>query len=211
MNRRTFLYTLCLLPTATDLIETEGRIPKEPLEWSTELIVGMILAVLIWINNRQHASLLAQVRSDSLTGLLNRRAFGDEFRRECARSRRFGQPLTLLFLDVDDFKEINDTLGHTEGDRVLIALGEVLRMCTRKYVDTVFRLGGDEFAVLLPGGALDEGYALCERIREAVTAWDFDGLTIGVSVGAAQLSAQETDLQFLHRADKEMYRDKRAA
>jgi diguanylate cyclase (GGDEF)-like protein len=128
-------------------------------------------------------------RRDSVTGCFNRRAFYELFAREADRSRRLRHGLTLLFLDVDRFKTINDTLGHEAGDRVLQQLAARLQSAVRE-TDLVFRWGGEEFIVLAPHTAPADGRLLAERVRAAVEQGSFVPLNsrapvhVTVSLGA---------------------------
>jgi diguanylate cyclase (GGDEF)-like protein len=157
--------------------------------------------------------LVHQAYHDSLTGLANRVLFRERLERAVVRHRRDGQPMALLFIDIDDFKLVNDRLGHTIGDRLLGAVGERLglRACPGA---TVARLGGDEFAVLLedhPVPAETVGERLLEMLR-APFPIDDHKISIGASVGVVQPDANEVRLtadSLLRRADAAMYVGKR--
>ena len=149
---------------------------------------------------------------DGLTGLANRRMFTDQLRRLVAQARRSGQPLYLLLIDLDHFKQINDTLGHDAGDAVLCAVAQRLEAAVRTN-DLVARLGGDEFAVLLPGGTPEAVQTVCGRILDSLAAEPLDGTTPlpGASVGAATLATSELDPERLTKAaDVALYEAKRA-
>ncbi|MBI4602870.1 MAG: GGDEF domain-containing protein [Planctomycetes bacterium] len=111
-------------------------------------------------------SILSYVNVDEVTAVYNRRYFNETLVHEVRRARRYGNPLSLLIVDIDDFKLVNDAWGHLEGDAVLRRLGRLLRENTRQ-TDSVCRFGGDEFALLLPEASGAEAYALAERIRRA--------------------------------------------
>ena len=150
---------------------------------------------------------------DSLTGLPNRTLFGDRVRQAIAAAERHGQSLAVMLLDLDRFKQINDTLGHATGDRLLQAIGPRLVGALRKS-DTLARLGGDEFAVLLPPAVdFERATASAERLSESlVEPITVDGmnLELGVSVGVALYPEHGTDLDTLLRnADVAMYKAKR--
>ena len=147
-------------------------------------------------------------RVDPLTGLLNRRMLAETMQREIRVAERNGKPLSLIYFDLDRFKQINDQFGHERGDEVLKGIGEALHEVSRN-VDLCFRLGGDEFCVILSDSTEDEARQVyCERLRRLV-AERLDGLTL--SVGIAQTGPDEygdpDDL--LNRADKAMYEAKR--
>jgi diguanylate cyclase (GGDEF)-like protein len=133
------------------------------------LSVAALLAalVLIWSRNDRMQELRRQASHDSLTGLKNRRRFEEELRAELARSGRYAVPGALLMLDLDHFKQVNDTLGHPAGDRVIAEIAEAMRGRARE-TDVLARLGGDEFAVILPRCSLTEAQAVAAEIATAV-------------------------------------------
>jgi diguanylate cyclase (GGDEF)-like protein len=144
---------------------------------------------------------------DGLTRLYNRRHFHLKLEEEAARARRQHHPLTLVVLDVDALKRINDTRGHVEGDAVLVGLAGVLESLLRHQVDIPFRLGGDEFAALLIETTADAGVAVAERIRGAVLHLGDASFTL--SIGIASLEGDEDSDTLLRRADHALYRSKR--
>jgi diguanylate cyclase (GGDEF)-like protein len=143
------------------------------------------LAALAYENARRRDLLSAQARTDELTGLYNRRHFHERLAAELARSRRDQTPVGLVLLDVDDFKRVNDSLGHPVGDQVLAAFAAVLRDHVR-VGDVVCRTGGEEFAVVLPGADEAEAALCAERLVDAVRErpWDAAG-PITASAGVA--------------------------
>lgn len=149
---------------------------------------------------------------DALTGLLNRRAFEHLLDREVVRMQRYGEHFTLLMLDVDHFKRINDCYGHAAGDAVLCAVSATLKEHARE-VDRVARFGGEEFCLLLPQ-TLHEGAMLAaERLRQAVSqtsvAWNGELIKVTISTGLATSQGREEPLSaLLHRADEALYRAK---
>lgn len=169
----------------------------------------MIVALVRKLRKEQLA-LLALARSDGLTGLWNRRAFEEALEDECARARRSRQPLCLVYIDVDSFKQVNDRLGHEHGDRVLRQLAAAIERAARARVDRGFRIGGDEFAVLLPGSTAAQAHAIVARIREQCVqsdpAWAVGPL--GISAGIVEFEPFETSQTFVRRADAAMYRAK---
>jgi len=131
------------------------------------------------------------------------------------RTRRYGKPLTIMMLDVDHFKNINDTYGHHVGDEVLQKLGEVCLRAMRE-IDVVGRLGGEEFAILLPEATAAQAQDAAERLRAAVAAMVMplkqgSTLSFTVSIGVAELAAYNNDVAaMLKRADEAMYAAKRS-
>jgi two-component system cell cycle response regulator len=145
---------------------------------------------------------------DGLTRLYNRRHFHHKLEEEVARARRQHHPLTLVVLDVDALKRINDSRGHVEGDAVLVGVAGVLESLLRHKVDIPFRLGGDEFAALLIETTTTAGAAVAERIRSAVQ--QLGDVPFTLSIGIASLAGDEECEQLLRRADHALYRSKRS-
>ncbi len=147
--------------------------------------------------------------TDSLTGLRNRRAFDHSLALELAIVERHRSPLSLLMLDVDHFKRINDRLGHDAGDQVLQMIGQVLSAGAR-VIDIVARVGGEEFAVLLPNTGAQGAFEVAERMRLAVaqTPGAHGGVTI--SIGAVTLQDGEAACSLYARADAALYAAKEA-
>lgn len=148
--------------------------------------------------------------TDPLTGLANRRAVMEALRRDLARASRSGSPLSLVMLDIDDFKAINDTFGHAEGDEVLRLCARCAKAVTRNG-DLVGRIGGDEIVVLLPETDSARARAIGERIRSDLVASSQQrahptGLSFGVATSAPSASAHA----LMAAADRAMYQDKAA-
>jgi diguanylate cyclase (GGDEF)-like protein/PAS domain S-box-containing protein len=145
---------------------------------------------------------------DELTGLFNTRHFFEQAEAELRRTNRYGHPLSLLFIDLDNFKKFNDTHGHLAGDKVLAGLGEVLASSIRD-TDLAFRYGGEEFVVLLPETAGPEALRQAERVREAFARRTAEaGTAQTLSMGVAQYVQGEGLRDFIHRADQAMYKAK---
>jgi diguanylate cyclase (GGDEF)-like protein len=158
------------------------------------------------------ARLFAEARQqadlDSLTGLYNRRSFHDFLAREVARARRYERRLTVIVLDLDNFKRINDQIGHLGGDTVLAEIAERIRKVVRSS-DIAGRVGGDEFAVILPESGRADGERLAERIRRTLaTASSSSARTLEVSAGVAELGREEGPTDLFERADQALYRAK---
>ena len=155
----------------------------------------------------------AQARHDPLTGALNRKGLDEALNREISNVRRKDTPLCLALLDIDNFKRINDNLGHTTGDLALAHLAQVARECMRPQ-DTLARYGGEEFVILLPDTALDKGIEAMTRLQRELTKRFFlagaEKILITFSAGVAQLAADEEGSAAIKRADQAMYTAKRA-
>ena len=151
--------------------------------------------------------------TDDLTSLYNSRYLNQVLRRETKRASRNGRPLSLLFIDLDGFKAVNDSHGHLSGSRALVEAAAVIRGSARE-TDVVARFGGDEFALILPDTGADGAYSVGERIRERLAAHQFlaaDGLNLRLtaSVGVATLPDAATSAEeLMQAADAAMYRVK---
>ena len=161
-------------------------------------------------NARRFVEAIRQSELDSLTGLANRRVFHELLAREVARSRRYGRRLALIVLDLDDFKRINDRVGHLSGDVVLAEVAARIRSCVRS-TDIGCRVGGDEFAVILPESTRGDADHLAARIERAVAAEPIvKAGTLKISAGVAELSPEDTASDLFERADEDLYRAKAA-
>jgi len=150
---------------------------------------------------------------DDLTQLYNSRHFYQQLKMEIDRVDRYGQPLTLLLLDLDDFKQFNDAYGHIEGDRVLSRLGQVVKRCLRQ-TDSAYRYGGEEFTIMLPMTTSKDGAVTAERIRAELKEEIFYPVSgkdvhVTVSIGLEQYKSQEDMKAFVHRVDQLMYQAKK--
>ena len=151
--------------------------------------------------------------NDGLTGLLNRRAFEDRWNGEVARVRRHGRPISIAAIDIDYFKQFNDTHGHQVGDDVLRFVALELRACV-KGRDLLARYGGEEFAVLLPSTPYSGALRLAEQIRAMVEAQPMEDIRgrgnypVTISLGVAQHREGEPIEEFIERGDKALYQAK---
>ncbi len=187
---------LRLIEQSGQAVQTEGEVPQA--------YVQSVIDALCSLSSR-----------DSLTGLANRRSFAQAMERELDRVARMGDEALLLMVDIDHFKQVNDTHGHLVGDEVLKQLSQRLLDCVRP-MDTVARFGGEEFAVVLPNCSHTYGEVVAERIRRSVEDKPFVvgmGLTLSltVSVGGAyapQWIRSEAAI-WTERADRQLYRAKR--
>ena len=147
--------------------------------------------------------------TDGLTNIFNSRQFYSTLRTEIERARRYNHPLSLLMLDIDDFKKYNDTYGHLEGDKVLVRFAKIIKDCLRQS-DTAYRYGGEEFAVILPVTTGEQGVTAAERIRtslrnEVFTPCFGANIRVTVSIGVAEYLKDEDLMEFLRRADQNLY------
>ena len=205
---------------------SEAVYPRHFTEQEVALCVALGEQAAVAIHNaqlygqlqEQKETIERQATIDGLTGLFNHRCFWKRLRDEVARARRYGQPLSLLMLDLDDFKRVNDRFGHPVGDELLRAVGLALQTQVRQGVDCAARYGGEEFAVILPAtgpeppdGALDGAVTTAERIRGAIAGLrspvadpGWHGIT--VSIGVATLPAHADSAEDLvARADQALY------
>jgi diguanylate cyclase (GGDEF)-like protein/PAS domain S-box-containing protein len=150
---------------------------------------------------------------DDLTQLYNSRHFYAQLKKEIERSNRYGDPLTLLLLDLDKFKDYNDAYGHVEGDYVLSRLGQVIKRCLRE-TDSAYRYGGEEFTIMLPMTTSEEGIVTAKRIQTELRKEAFSPVLgqevyLTISIGLAQYKPKEEMKAFVHRVDQLMYKGKK--
>lgn len=154
-----------------------------------------------------NATILQIMNADPLTGLLNRRGFFDIMRKALSLSKRARLPLSLVMVDLDRFKEVNDRYGHLAGDELLTATAQLLVRCSRQE-DSVCRFGGEEFLVLLPNTALENATLFCERVRQSVLQLSTPVPNRTASLGVTELNETDTPDSLIARADRAMYRAK---
>lgn len=172
-----------------------------------------VLLQLHSARERERLDLLARI--DALTGLTNRRHFDDALRAEWNRARRSADGLSLLLLDIDHFKLLNDHLGHPAGDACLRKVAQTLQDCVHRGGDVVSRYGGEEFAAILPGTSAADAFHLAERMRMAVRGLALPSpspsacVTISIGVGSARRIVGDDPAALLHAADEALYDAKR--
>ncbi len=178
-------------------------------------LISIAFGLVLVCNERVNAELVCMAGTDSLTGLMNRRAAEDQAAREIARSVRTGEPLSMVLLDADDFKFINDRFGHKTGDRALVAIADALRRGARAQ-DTLARIGGDEFMVLLPGvteeNAVSTAFRYTGIIAQIALVAENLPVPVRASAGAASLDPQNPSYDDLYgRSDRALYARKRTS
>lgn len=166
---------------------------------------------------RQHEDLVKRLEmlsiTDGLTGLYNQRYFYQQLGAEIERHIRYKINISILLMDIDHFKAFNDTWGHLEGDKVLMELGLMIKSCLRT-MDSAYRYGGEEFTVIIPETDIEGACVVGERIRDVFASKKFypsdrsSGLSVTISVGAAQLTDDENATSFIKRADMAMFKSK---
>ncbi len=159
-------------------------------------------------NARRYREARQLAETDALTGFFNQRYFHETLRREALRAQRYDRRLALLILDLDDFKAVNDRIGHLAGDAVLAQVAEQLRNQIRS-VDIGCRVGGDEFAVIMPESTTEDAGQLFQRMHDSLVGMSVPGgQTVRVSAGIAELRHGETAAGLFERADSALYRAK---
>lgn len=196
---------------ATQAMAEETASSREQLRALQEKVLSTEAELIQLHRELDSASSLA--RHDPLTDTLNRKGLDEALEREIAAMRRRNSALSLSLLDIDNFKRLNDRLGHEAGDNALIHLARVARGCMRP-TDTLARYGGEEFVVLMPDTPLEKGVEAMVRLQRELTKAFFlsgkDKVLITFSAGVAQLAEAESGTDAIRRADQAMYLAKRA-
>lgn len=197
--------------TATRTMAEESSSSRSQLKALQEKVLATEAELVQLHRELDNASALA--RHDPLTDTLNRKGLDEALAREIASMLRKDTPLSLCMLDIDNFKKLNDRLGHAVGDNALIHLVNVARNCMRP-TDTLARYGGEEFVILMPDTLLDHGVEAMVRLQRELTKAFFmsgtDRVLITFSAGVAQLGPGESGASAIQRADRAMYLAKRA-
>ena len=158
----------------------------------------------------EYEDLFERASNDPLTGLANRRVFDDRINGMIDSARRYCRPLTMILMDLDKFKNINDHLGHQAGDDVLVSVANVLSNAVRS-TDLLVRIGGDEFILVLDNTDLKNASILAERLCAGVddlNVWANKSTKLGISAGVAELQSNETLKQWFERTDDILYHAK---
>jgi diguanylate cyclase (GGDEF)-like protein len=166
------------------------------------------LLLVIWVVRYHVAGRLEHyAHYDVLTGAYNKNTFNDLIDREIERRKRSGNPFSIITLDIDHFKSVNDTYGHKSGDKVLQEISRVVKKLVRRY-DLFCRTGGEEFTILLSNADRPAANALAERIRLSVEGTSVSGISVTVSLGVAEYDIRENSEEFFARADRALYKAK---
>ncbi len=193
-----------------NLVQQEGVITTQREMIGTLLFLGLIIVVLAVFVFKQNRRLNELSHTDPLTGLLNRRAFVPKIEHEMDKFDRYGTPLSILLIDVDYFKTINDTLGHDQGDSVLKTLSQLMRDLTRR-TDLCVRWGGEEFMILAAATPAEEALKMGDKLRDAIGRHDFAiGRAVTVSIGIATSQKGENGETLIRNADEALYRAKKS-
>jgi diguanylate cyclase (GGDEF)-like protein len=154
-----------------------------------------------------------QATTDGLTGLVNHKTFYEILEKELWRSRRYGGQISLIMVDVDNLKKINDTHGHRAGDKVIKEISRRIKECIRQ-IDTAARYGGDEFAVILPNTSLADATTVAQRMVNVVAStpitWKKELIPLSISVGLGQYDAETNPEDITSRSDQALYSAKKA-
>lgn len=193
-------------------INAQENEPLFILEWNTlvRLLFFLIITHLLTEIKQSYEREKCLARTDRLTGLWNRLYFLELLDLEIKRFQRKSQPFTLAYLDIDNFKKVNDTWGHNRGDKLLILTAQVLQQNVRQ-VDAIARLGGDEFVLLLPETDLKNGNLVLQRVNKKLREMiEIESFPVGFSIGAVTFySLPESIDEILAIADRWMYEVKK--
>lgn len=201
--------TLTILALAPELVQTEDPLRLATI-FMTLIMTSAFAYAFAFLTRGQRDQLLVLARKDPLTGVGNRRALDEKLAEVCAAQTRGDVPASLLLLDIDNFKEINDEFGHAAGDQILVRLTEIIELRIR-VTDSLYRIGGEEFVVVIEGQKKEQARRLAEQLRTLVEANELaPGGAVTISLGVAELGKGEKPEQWLRRADVALYESKRA-
>jgi diguanylate cyclase (GGDEF)-like protein len=203
-NMLSAAFVVCFLAIAWDELSTIAL-----AKIFLTLVTTVLLANAFALTNRRQMDTLRQMATlDPLTGVGNRRAQNRKMDSVSAVALRHNSPASVLILDIDHFKRINDTHGHMVGDRVLIGISSLVQHATRS-TESLYRYGGEEFVVVAEQTSLDAAVHLAEKLRSLIERASFTaGILVTVSIGVAELQQGESSEEWLGRADAALYRAK---
>jgi len=205
---RRYWFPFCLLSAATwGVINFDGVHALIDV-WNTitRLIFFSVTGFLVWEIREMLDHEVAISRTDYLTEAANKRAFVERAELELSRLRRSSRPLSLAYIDVDDFKKVNDSFGHSAGDELLRCITRIGKACLRQ-TDLLARLGGDEFALLLPESQREDAIFVTQKLRKAILdEAQGQGWPIDLSIGVVTFTSPVENVdELLHMADELMY------
>jgi len=214
------LYLLVVLPWIADYLG-HGHWPAAPVAWIADtalsilIVAGVSLLLDYRIQIARHREEIERLsRTDALTMLGHPRALEESLVKEIARARRMDRPLSCIFFDLDNFKNINDRFGYATGNSVLQTVGKTVRGAIRQGVDMAFRYGGDEFVIILPEADKARAHTIAQRLQKAVAALRPPAIPIKcleASLTVAQLRPSEVAMDLLNLVDKAAHRAKARA
>ena len=171
-------------------------------------LIGASIGNIKLFEKMQH-----QAITDGLTGLANHKTFYEVLEKELWRTRRYGGQISMIMVDVDNLKQINDVYGHRAGDKAIREISARIKQCIRQ-IDTAARYGGDEFAIILPNTSLTEATVAAERMVKVVAKspviWDNEAISVSISIGLGQYSPDSTPEDIAGRSDQALYAAKQA-
>lgn len=209
-----FAYLFVCLPLVLSIVE-KGRLPVAA-EWAGPAILSVSLGLCVFLLIRQRR-IIDSVRkerdrlllTDPLTGLGHSSALEDTLVLEVARAKRNDYPLCCIFLDINNFRAINDQYGHTVGNSILQSVGQTILRSVRHQIDVAFRYGGDEFLMLLPGTDKARALIVAERLRESLSTAGLPSVParkLTFRIGVTQLKESQRAMEFLSIVDRSIHR-----
>lgn len=183
-----------------------GELPRTLRGWTSVVAMVAIVCGLVWALLSRDGQIRKLRRTDSLTGLPNRQTFFEDLLKEVTRAQRYKLPLSLAYIDVDNFKGINGHFGNGDGDIVLTRLAYQVNTSVRQNLDMCYRTGADEFAILLPNTKLDEVQVVFDRIKTSLlkASSNLKKYDLVLSIGMVQLKEEENPKHFIDRAIADM-------
>jgi diguanylate cyclase len=192
------------------LVPASDHRPEEVYSFVVTISLIISFSLIFALNEANNKRLLHEYSlTDTLTGIGNRRAFDDKVASVVVFRKRHSRSVSLLYVDIDEFKSINDSRGHSIGDQAISNIAHLIRAMLRE-TDSVFRIGGDEFIVLADGADLGSAVLLAEKIRKKIESQELiNGCNVTVSMGVAELTDGDTADSWIARADAVMYTAKK--